>query len=268
MPPRAKCLELSRLPRASTRLTKVNFQGTTPGSGINLITRHKGQYPDEYVDPTHPLAGAPLDSRLRIAPHWYSPSIQFYAFPKALLMRPTTPWPAPYPHRPFPALPPEPDVESADVSLQIVAFKSRLVLAQHLRYKIKRRLREAIRLIVSRGASVAKSPAGWKVVFREEDIGAEKWIMPNWTYLAVPSSELYKLPFAEYVRLMRNALKHLSQEIRAFDEKVQAGVMDWESYLSVYGRIKLEKERKAQKAKTNGFERPKEAPLRYACSRR
>ncbi|KAI0265332.1 hypothetical protein BC834DRAFT_825161, partial [Gloeopeniophorella convolvens] len=210
----------------------AQFRGTTPGSGINLITRHKAQYyPNEYVDPTHPLARASLQSRLHTAPHWYSPIIKFYAFPKALLMRPTTPWSAPYPHRPFPAPPPDPEARSTDVSLQIVAFKSHLVLAQHLRYKIKRRLREAIRLIVSRGASVAKSPAGWKVVFREEDIGAEKWIVPDWTYLAVPTSELYTLPFAEYVRLMRNALRHLSKEIRAFDEKVQEGITYWESYV-------------------------------------
>jgi len=63
--------------------------------------------------------------------------------------------------------------------MQFVAFNTRLVLRPTLRVKIKRRLKEAIRLIVTRGAAVEKSSGGPKLVFRGEDVGADKWIVPG-----------------------------------------------------------------------------------------
>ena len=63
--------------------------------------------------------------------------------------------------------------------MQFVAFNTRLVLRPTLRVKIKRRLKEAIRLIVTRGAAVEKSSGGPKLVFRGGDVGADKWIVPG-----------------------------------------------------------------------------------------
>ena len=65
------------------------------------------------------------------------------------------------------------------MSMQFVAFNGRLVLRPTLRVKIKRRLKEAIRLIVTRGAAVEQSSSGPKIVFRAEDVGADKWIVPG-----------------------------------------------------------------------------------------
>jgi hypothetical protein len=65
------------------------------------------------------------------------------------------------------------------MSIQVLAINSRLVLRPTMRVKFKRRLREAVRLIVTRGAAVEESRGGQKLVFRAEDIGADKWIAPG-----------------------------------------------------------------------------------------
>jgi len=64
--------------------------------------------------------------------------------------------------------------------MQVLALNSRVVLRSSMRMKIKRRLREAVRLIVTRGAAVEEdSRKDPKVVFRAEDVGADKWIVPG-----------------------------------------------------------------------------------------
>jgi hypothetical protein len=74
------------------------------------------------------------------------------------------------------------------MSMQVVAFNSRVVLRPTVRTKIKRRIKEAVRLIVTRGAAVEESRGSKpRVVFRPEDVGAEKWIVPG-TPLLVASA--------------------------------------------------------------------------------
>jgi len=63
--------------------------------------------------------------------------------------------------------------------MQVVAFNTRPVLRQAVRTKIKRRVKEAIRLIVMHGAAVDESPGGPKLMFRAEDVGADKPITPG-----------------------------------------------------------------------------------------
>ena len=124
--------------------------------------------------------------------------------------------------------------------MQVLAFKSRVVLRPSVRVKIKRRIKEAVKLIVTRGAAVEESRKGPKVVFRAEDIGADKWIVPgvlllllfhasnvfpydslltvapgagffhaDWTYVVLPTSEMFRMSFAELLRSMRQALLFL-----------------------------------------------------------
>lgn len=127
--------------------------------------------------------------------------------------------------------------------MQVLAFNSRVVLRPTVRLKIKRRLKEAVRLIVTRGATVEGSRStGPKIVFRAEDVGADKWIAPgvllllsfhaaaqrlvvrsfflafiahdgpshaDWTYVALPTSEMFCMPLAELVNSMRQALVFL-----------------------------------------------------------
>jgi len=84
------------------------------------------------------------------------------------------------------------------MSMQVVAFNTRVVLRQAVRTKIKRRLKEAIKLIVTRGTAVEESPGGPKLVFRAEDVGADKWIAPgalqpngSWANDAFPKSKKF-----------------------------------------------------------------------------
>jgi hypothetical protein len=194
---RANYLELRKLQKPPTPLRSVNvrlpiitltqhltsehskFRHTTPGSGLVLITKYKPQPTSELFDPTYPGAHLLLNQRHSLAPRWISPHFSLYAFPKAFLSKPDAPYPKPYEPRPYPAVARKEQHRSADMSMQVVAFNTRVVLRQAVRTKIKRRLKEAIKLIVTRGAAVEESPGGPKLVFRAEDVGADKWIIPG-----------------------------------------------------------------------------------------
>jgi hypothetical protein len=63
--------------------------------------------------------------------------------------------------------------------MQVVSFNVRVVLRPAVRATIKRRLKEAIRLIVTRGAVVEDLRDGPQFVFHAEDVDADKWIAPG-----------------------------------------------------------------------------------------
>ena len=63
--------------------------------------------------------------------------------------------------------------------VQVIAFNSRVVLRPMVRTNIKRRFKEAVRLIVTRGATAGESRRGPKIVFRAVDIGADKWVQSS-----------------------------------------------------------------------------------------
>ncbi len=168
----------------------AKFRHTTPGSGKVLVTKHKPQPTSELFDPTYPGAHLPLNRRHFLAPRWISPHLTLYAFPKAFLTKPDAPYHEPYAPRPYPApTTRRPEQRTADMSMQFIAFHSRVVLRPTVRTKIKRRLREAVRLIVTRGAAVEESRDGVpKLVFRAEDVGADKWIVPGACVLSIVTS--------------------------------------------------------------------------------
>ncbi|KAF8273833.1 hypothetical protein EI94DRAFT_1078359 [Lactarius quietus] len=100
------------------------------------------------------------------------------------------------------------------MSMQVVAFNSRVALRPTVRTKIKRRMKEAVKLIVTRGAAVEESRGATpRIVFRPEDVGAEKWIAPDWTYIALPTTEMFRMPFAEQLGLMRKALEFIHRRL-------------------------------------------------------
>ncbi|KAH9972525.1 hypothetical protein BJV74DRAFT_889193 [Russula compacta] len=79
-----------------------------------------------------------------------------------------------------------------------------------------RRLKEDIRLIliVTRGAAVEESHKGLKLEFRAEDVGADRWIvlgayvhMSDWTYVALPMAQMFRMPFVRQFDLMRKTLE-------------------------------------------------------------
>ena len=214
-----KCLELKSLPRVPSPLRSVNvrlemfslvkpkkrrkllissllkFRHTTPGSGLVLVTKHKPQPNSELFDPTYPGAHLSLGKRCSLAPRWVHPSLTLFAFPKAFLTKPEVPYSEPYISRPYPEPLRRPEQRSVDMSMQVLAIKSRIVLKPVVRTKIKRRLKEAVRLIVTRGAAVEESRRGQKVVvFREEDVGADKWIVPGAYVACVREDSVYDVP--------------------------------------------------------------------------
>jgi hypothetical protein len=264
MPPRRLgCRELKNLSKPPTPLRSVNvrpqsrepavylpliseqpksqFRRTTPGSAVVLVTKYTSQPPSQLLDPKYPGAHLPLTKRHALAPRWKSPHLTLHAFPKAFLTKPEVRYREPHELRPYPARWPQaPGDRSADMSLQVLLVNSRVMLRATLRSKIKRRLREAVRLIVTRGAAVEESRKGPKVVFREEDVGSAKWIAPgmccrtrrrndlraccsltmrlffsflffhaDWTYVALPTTEVFRMSFAELINTMRQALQFL-----------------------------------------------------------
>ena len=81
--------------------------------------------------------------------------------------------------------------------MQIVSFNSRVVLRPTIRVKIKRRLKEAVKLIVTRGAAAEESRGELRLVFRAEDVGAEKWIVPGACVLRRDNILIYSHSFVE-----------------------------------------------------------------------
>ena len=156
-----------------------------------------------------------------------------------------------------------------DMSIQFLTYNSRVALRPTVCIKIKRRLRETVNLIVTRGAAVEESRKGSKLVFRAEDVGAEKWIAPgmllshappifllllfslwwvgvecvlvahdelhvDWTYAALPTTEMFRMPFADLIGLMRQALWFLHQRIPEVERTLRSsGRQDGDATLLV-----------------------------------
>ena len=200
-----------------------------------LVTKYTSQLTSDLFDPTYPGAHLSLDKRHSLAPRWVSPRLTLFAFPKAFLSRPDAPYSKPYKPQPYPEPPRCPEQRSVDMSMQVILFNSRVVLRPTVRTKIKRRLKEAVRLIVTRGAAVEESRRGPKIVFHAEDIGADKWIVPgmyvctrvtlhftggfayesraDWTYMALPTTEMLRMPFTEQIDTIRKALRFFHRRI-------------------------------------------------------
>ncbi|KAI0251511.1 hypothetical protein BJV78DRAFT_1352945 [Lactifluus subvellereus] len=161
----------------------------------------------------YPGAHLSLDKRRSLA--LVTPHLTLYAFPKAFLSTPDAPYSKPYKPRPYPGPPRRPEQRSVDMLMQVIAFNSRVVLSPTVRTKIKRRLKEVVRLtrIVTRGAAVHESRRESRIAFRAEDVGADKWIVPDWTYIALPMTEMFRMPFTEQIALMRKALRSLHRHI-------------------------------------------------------
>jgi hypothetical protein len=89
-----------------------------------------------------------------------------------------------------------------------------------VRIKSKRGLKEIVRLLVTRGTEVEESRNCPKLVFRAEDVGADKWIAPGvccpwrvlrsfgavWGCVLLTMSEMLWMTFAEVSELMHQAL--------------------------------------------------------------
>ncbi|KAH9947848.1 hypothetical protein B0H21DRAFT_821527 [Amylocystis lapponica] len=213
------CRELSKLPK-TTALRSLNFKRTTPGAvgpmlGNNRATLHGP------LDPAHPAARVRQEVIYRTFPHYTAPGFTLRLFPRAILHIPDATWPDP----PFsPARARGPGSRRVDVSFVKVIGKKSVHKSSVVRGRIGSKLKTALALIVTRGAD---AEAG-RLVFREEDIGQEQWLCQEWTYAAIPTLEVYRMPFAAIVPEMRKALVALKKraDLLALGWKHERGVIE------------------------------------------
>ncbi|KAI0048691.1 hypothetical protein FA95DRAFT_1605063 [Auriscalpium vulgare] len=207
--PQLKNLELSRLPKLPKAARSVNFKRTTPGSSAILASHGARQERHEMLDPAHPAAHLPLIARQKLCPRWLANSkLKLYGFPKAFLTKPAVRYSdPPFPLQPFPesGLPTR---RRPNVALGFVLMRNDVKLDAPLRFKIKRRIRAAAELIISRGAHAVEVPGGgWRVEFDARDAGAKRWLVPDWCYVARPTNEMYRTSLAETVHLLRQGMQ-------------------------------------------------------------
>ena len=48
-------------------------------------------------------------------------------------------------------------------------------------------------------------------------------ISPDWTYIALPTTEMFRMPFAEQLGLMRKALEHIHRRVPGAEEILRNG---------------------------------------------
>lgn len=84
--------------------------------------------------------------------------------------------------------------------MQVLAFNSRLVDFPTIRTKIKRRFKEAVRLIITRGLTAGESRRGPKLVFCEDaGVDNSKWITTGALLFHVPTFLTFLEGFVEDV---------------------------------------------------------------------
>ncbi|GAA6008678.1 hypothetical protein JCM11491_003396 [Sporobolomyces phaffii] len=100
------------------------------------------------------------------------------------------------------------------LDLTIFCSKKKVHKSAVVRERCKRRFREAVRLVVTRGAE-RDGAVDARVAVRDDDVtklGPRKWLMPGYHYIANVTLEIYKAPFDVLVDEMGKALKSLRKK--------------------------------------------------------
>ncbi|TNY23968.1 small nuclear ribonucleo protein polypeptide A [Rhodotorula diobovata] len=109
------------------------------------------------------------------------------------------------------------------LDLTLFASKKRVHKSAVVRERCKRRVREAVRLVVARGArGCAAAPtaaaAGEGLETREEDLretGPRKWLVPGHHYILSLTLEVYRAPLPLLVDHLRTALRSIRRKAEA-----------------------------------------------------
>jgi len=206
----------------------------TPGVPTNLISLYTPDIsPTTCFDPTHPGVDRPRVLS-KLCPRWKCKFLEVRAFPKAFLAKIEDLWPDP----PFTMMPyPMRDLSVRDRKRQpmsITIMSHMMPLTVWRRVTIRRRLKAAVELIVVRGARAVpvegsghQKGAAKRVVLDETEVGRDRMVssgmyLPgysavleclyrnlhvDWTYVFIPRIELFLMPFAEIISLVRDALE-------------------------------------------------------------
>ncbi|GLB39717.1 hypothetical protein LshimejAT787_0702270 [Lyophyllum shimeji] len=231
-----RCPELSKLSKLSKvapRAKSVNFRRQTPGSVVQVLRPFK--FLSNVLDPTHPAASTPKNR----FPVFETDALTIRAFPLALLTPPDRAWTPPL-SRPIDTWKERverflsanvaaraPDEEEGlsfepmklhcskkdrvPMSFVNVTSKKRTSNKRHIRHKIASRLKIAINLIVSRGADAVEDRGKRRLVMneREAETMTDKWVSPGWTYIFVPTLEIYRMPYHDLIPMLRKALRQI-----------------------------------------------------------
>ncbi|PFH51170.1 hypothetical protein AMATHDRAFT_3301 [Amanita thiersii Skay4041] len=228
-----RCPELSRLAKP-LRPISLTFVARAPGSVEVLLTPFPSR---NVVDPTHPAFTSQLERRA--FPHFRAPTITLKAYPLALLekynwsrtsdlefrdvangtepIEPSLPAPVKLPS----ALDPISNNSRIEMHLSVATSIRNTSKSAVIRTSIARRVKYAIRLIVTRGAytklvTVKRVENGEQKTVKEKivafnDKEAEvrgcKWLLNGWMYIFHPTIHLYRMPYQDLIPLLRGALK-------------------------------------------------------------
>jgi len=220
VPVRSNCVELSNLPPLPGQLRSLKFSNVLPGTSENIVMTHSNfpTGPGSTINPQHPS----IRMRPRDFPAFRSSLFTLKAYPYAVLH--------PHYNQTYPFSPRESQtyhsITRLPFGLLFLSSKKDMHNSSVIRSTVKRRVQEAIRLVVTRGASV---DASGRIIFG--DARPNDYILKGWVYLLYPSIELLRTPWSNLLSQVRSALAYLK-------EKNEDRALEWDRLSrSTTGRI-------------------------------
>ncbi|KAI4521680.1 hypothetical protein K525DRAFT_284691 [Schizophyllum commune Loenen D] len=228
------CSGLSKLPSlpriTSVKLIVPQLRHQTPGT-INLVLNPGHVNRKEALDPDHPAWRQWLPNR-RALPVLHSPALTLRLFPSGMLGRPApfelqepfkrpfTPWREAVRARIAEAqehdIPLTAPVQRAvrdgraHMSLVFASSLKRQGKRRYLRVSSMRALKQAINLIITRGARAGDLVRGRRQLILDEQDGqanVEIWVLAGWTYVFFTSVEMHTMSHADVVYFLRPMLR-------------------------------------------------------------
>ncbi|KXN88437.1 hypothetical protein AN958_07343 [Leucoagaricus sp. SymC.cos] len=98
---------------------------------------------------------------------------------------------------------------SIPMSLYFSIGKARTHKHATKRRRLRTKIKEAINLIVTRGASVDEETK--EMTFNKDEVQkrGHKWILPDWAYLCYPNPEVYLAPYPDLIKALRGSLQQI-----------------------------------------------------------
>ncbi|KAF9453316.1 hypothetical protein P691DRAFT_719754 [Macrolepiota fuliginosa MF-IS2] len=285
----SRCPSLGRLAKPPV-YTHVHFYCQHPGSPTDLYQRKIGP---NVLDPSHPATKTSYKNfpsastdyfRLRAFPNallipnpdstgspawpridsWVDRTNRAAEFQKRLNIKQTTgvqhgqsdtstgfsKWVAP------PVLIPHPDA-SVPMSLYFSIGKARTHKHAVKRRRLRTKLKDAINLVVTRGAQAREAQSGTReLVFDEDEVRerGNQWILPDWAYMCYPDPSLYLSPHPDLIQQVRISLRKIwDSGMRLEDSWAEAEMRKQTGSLPTSSMFEAQVRAKPQHAKGTAF---------------
>ncbi|CAE6404423.1 unnamed protein product [Rhizoctonia solani] len=219
--------ELASLPPAESvrSLQRVRTKRGT----IRPILNHEPIKSGARVDPTHPAALL-TDKSFR-APYSNHGYFNTKAYPNVMLKRlgvviqPNGRLkPRPPPEREFPIFKHKKRINFA--STYVLPIKS-THKSGVVRVRLKRKLNEAIQLVVTRGADVDHQTN--EITFKQSEALESKWLLRDWYYVFYPRIPIYHAPWPSMIKAVRESLVAVLKQGREMDMRWNLEIADREA---------------------------------------